>query len=58
MDTIMKVDKKNGATEEIMFTDKAIEGGLDVTSPLFTSDGAFFFFIDKTTGTLWALSLI
>ena len=56
-DTIVKIDPRSGNESVIIETTKGNPDGLDVTAMQHSKDGGFLLFIDKTTGTLWELSL-
>ncbi len=56
-DTIIKIDPRTGAESTVIETTKGSPDGLDVTAMQYSEDGALILFIDKTTGTLWGLSL-
>ncbi|MFM2414416.1 MAG: hypothetical protein RI911_109 [Candidatus Parcubacteria bacterium] len=56
-DVIVKIDPVTSEVTEIIDTVKGVATGLDVTQTQFTVDENFFFFIDRTTGTLWAVQL-
>jgi hypothetical protein len=53
VDTITKIYPDTGNSDTVVDTTVGESDGLDVTQPLLTEDARYFFFIDKTTGTLW-----
>jgi hypothetical protein len=56
-DTIVKINPRNGEETAVIETVKGSPDGLDVTAAHYSADGKLLLFIDKTTATLWGLSL-
>lgn len=56
-DTIVKIDPRTGSESTIIETVKGSPDGLDATHMFTAPDGKMVLFIDKTTGTLWGLTL-
>lgn len=56
-DTIVTIDPRNGTEKTIIETVKGSPDGLDVTYAHLSPDSTHLVFIDKTTATLWGLTL-
>lgn len=56
-DTVVTINPKTGSEAVIIETVKGSPDGLDVTQARTAPDGSHLVFIDKTTGTLWGLTL-
>lgn len=56
-DTIVRIDPKTGAQTNVIETVKGAPNGLDMTDAQYTNDGKNLLFIDKTTATLWGVTL-
>lgn len=52
-DAFLSIDLETGRAAPIA----ADEAAVDATSPVVSSNGVYFFFVDRKTGTLWRLTL-